>query len=79
MNSNKKHTVPVEPDDSTAHLDLRKAKRVALPNLKYSTESISLRLPSALLQEIKAEANRRDVPYQSFIKLVLAERFLQSR
>jgi predicted DNA binding CopG/RHH family protein len=78
MASNKNKVVPVEKEDSTAHLDLSQARRVSLPNLKFSTESISLRLPSALLREIKTEANRRDVPYQSFIKLVLAERFLKT-
>jgi len=74
----KNKKVPVEKDGSTDHLDLKKAERITFPNLKYSTESISLRLPSALLHEIKAEANRLDVPYQSFIKTVLAERFLHT-
>jgi hypothetical protein len=44
------------------------------PNLKPSTETISLRLPAALLAELKALANRRDVPYQSLLKVFLAER-----
>jgi len=39
-------------------------------------ESISLRLPVSLLHAIKAEANRRDVPYQSLIKTALADRFM---
>ena len=60
---------------STAHLDLSKAVRVSLPNLKLSTESISLRMPGVLLDAIKIEANRRDVPYQSLIKMTLADYF----
>ena len=67
--------VPIEPADSTHHLDLSKAVRVSLPNLKLSTETISLRMPATLLESIKIEANKRDVPYQSLIKMALAEQF----
>jgi hypothetical protein len=67
--------VPREPANSTAHLDLSKAGRVLLPNLKLSTEAISLRMPAVLLDAIKIEANKRDVPYQSLIKMTLADRF----
>jgi predicted DNA binding CopG/RHH family protein len=63
-----------EKTDSTRHIDWSKAERVEMPNLKPTTESISLRLPSALLARIKAAANRRDMPYQSLIKAWLAER-----
>ncbi|MFM8718009.1 MAG: CopG family antitoxin [Chthoniobacterales bacterium] len=56
-------------------LDWTKAQKVAFPDLKPSTETISLRMPAPLLHAIKREANRRDVPYQSLIKVVLAERF----
>lgn len=44
-----------------------------LPNLKPSTQTISLRLPVGLLERIKVEANRRDMPYQSLIKAWLAD------
>ena len=56
-------------------LDWSKAQKVVFPDLKASTETISLRMPGPLLHAIKREANRRDVPYQSLIKVVLAERF----
>ena len=56
-------------------LDWSQAQKVVFPNLKPSTETISLRMPAPLLHAIKREANRRDVPYQSLIKVVLAERF----
>ena len=69
--------VPTEPVESTDHLDLSKAVRVALPNLKLSTETISLRMPATLLESIKIEANKRDVPYQSLIKMTLADQFQQ--
>jgi hypothetical protein len=67
--------VPREPADSTAHLDLSMAVRVSLPNLKLSTEAISLRMPAVLLDAIRIEANKRDVPYQSLIKMTLAGHF----
>jgi predicted DNA binding CopG/RHH family protein len=62
-----------ESHDSTDFVDWKKAKSVAFPNLKPSTRTISLRLPEALLDRIKIEANRRDMPYQSLIKAWLAE------
>lgn len=60
--------------DSTEYVDWSKAERIIFPNLKPSTESISLRLPQYLLARIKQIANFRDVPYQSLIKIFLAER-----
>ncbi len=59
---------------STAHLDWRRAKRVRLPNLQPSKTAISLRLPVSLLDEIEIAANKRDAPYQSLIKMQLAEK-----
>jgi predicted DNA binding CopG/RHH family protein len=63
-----------ETHDSTAYFDWSKAKTARFPNLKPSTKSISLRLPIDLLERIKVEANRRDVPYQSLIKVWLKEK-----
>lgn len=63
-----------ETHDSTEYLDWSKAERVRFPNLKLSTQSISLRLPQGLLDRIKIAANKRDVPYQSLIKVWLAEK-----
>jgi predicted DNA binding CopG/RHH family protein len=63
-----------ETHDSTDYVDWSKAQRVRLPNLKLSTTAISLRLPQGLLDRIKIAANRRDVPYQSLIKVWLAEK-----
>lgn len=60
--------------DSTEYVDWSKAQRVRFPNLKPSTQAISLRLPVSLLEKIKVEANKRDVPYQSLIKVWLAEK-----
>ena len=63
--------------DSTAFIDWKKAKRTLLPNLKPSVKTISLRLPEAMLEELKLLANKRDVPYQSLVKIFLAERIDQ--
>jgi predicted DNA binding CopG/RHH family protein len=60
--------------DSTELADWAKAERGTLPDLKPSLKTISLRLPSFMLEEIKRLAHKRDVPYQSLIKLFLAER-----
>jgi len=60
--------------DSTDHVDWSRARRVILPNLKPSLKTISLRLPELMLAELKLLANKRDVPYQSLIKIFLAER-----
>jgi predicted DNA binding CopG/RHH family protein len=60
--------------DSTGYLDWSKAERAVLPNLKPTTQTISLRLPRHLLDAIKTAANARDVPYQSLIKVWLQER-----
>ena len=60
---------------SVDYFDWSKAKSVVFPNLKPSTETISLRLPLSLLERIKVEANRRDIPYQSYIKVKLNEIF----
>ena len=63
-----------ESHDSADHVDWSKAQRIRLPNLKPSTKPISLRLPVGLLEKIKTEANKRDVPYQSLIKVWLSEK-----
>jgi len=60
--------------DSTDYVDWGKAERATLANLKPSTQTISLRLPESMLNELKLLANRRDVPYQSLLKIYLAER-----
>ncbi|HPI40987.1 MAG TPA: BrnA antitoxin family protein [Pseudobdellovibrionaceae bacterium] len=62
-----------ETHDSAEYIDWKKAKKATFQNLKPSTQSISIRLPSSLLEEIKIKANKRDVPYQSFIKILLSE------
>jgi predicted DNA binding CopG/RHH family protein len=60
--------------DSAEFVDWTKAQRITVPDLRPSLKTISLRLPSFMLEEIKRLAHKRDVPYQSLIKLFLAER-----
>jgi predicted DNA binding CopG/RHH family protein len=60
--------------DMTEYFDFSRAVRVSFPNLEPSTHTISLRLPEGLLADLKVLANRLDVPYQSLMKVYLAER-----
>lgn len=71
--------VPDAPDDAGKDIDWSQARRVVFPNLKPSTQSISLRLPVWMLHELKALANQRDVPYQSLLKTFLADRLSAER
>ncbi|MGH7583647.1 MAG: BrnA antitoxin family protein [Gemmatimonadales bacterium] len=59
--------------DTTEYIDWSQARSVVFPNLRPSTETISLRLPSPLLADLKSLANERDVPYQSLLKVFLAD------
>jgi predicted DNA binding CopG/RHH family protein len=61
-----------EQNDSIDYIDWGKAKLAIFPNLKPSATTISLRLPEALLNEIKILAHKEDIPYQSLIKIMLA-------
>jgi predicted DNA binding CopG/RHH family protein len=65
--------------DSADYIHWGKARRVQLSELKPSTATISLRLPEGMLDELKILANERDVPYQSLLKVFLAERIRQER
>jgi predicted DNA binding CopG/RHH family protein len=60
--------------DSADYLDYSKTKRALFPNLKPSTRTISIRLPESLIEHLKVLANKRDVPYQSLLKMFLIER-----
>ena len=60
--------------DSTEYINWKKAKKVMLSNLKPSLKSISLRLPESMIEELKLLANKKDVPYQSLLKIFLAEK-----
>jgi predicted DNA binding CopG/RHH family protein len=63
--------------DSSEYVDWDSAESVIMPQLKPSTKTISLRLPEAMLDELRVIANKRDVPYQSLIKVFLKERIDQ--
>lgn len=63
--------------DSADHVDWSRAQAASFSRLKPSTRTISLRLPEPLLENLKMLANKRDVPYQSLLKIYLAERIEQ--
>lgn len=60
--------------DSAEYIDWGKARKTILPNLRPSVRSISIRLPESMLEELRLLANKRDVPYQSLLKIYLSDR-----
>jgi predicted DNA binding CopG/RHH family protein len=60
--------------DSSEYLDWSNAEEAILPKLKPSTRSISLRLPESMIEELKVLANKRDIPYQSLLKIFISEK-----
>ena len=60
--------------DSSEYVDWSDAENLVMPKLKPSTKSISLRLPESMIEELKVLANKRDVPYQSLLKMFISER-----
>ena len=65
--------------DSTEFIDWQSAKGRKFPNLKPTLRTISLRLPVSMIEDLKVLANKRDVPYQSLLKVFLAERLAKER
>jgi predicted DNA binding CopG/RHH family protein len=65
--------------DSTEYLDWTGGTRRKFVNLKPSLKTISLRLPVSMIEDLKILANQRDVPYQSLLKVFLAERLMRER
>ena len=65
--------------DVVDYFDWEHSEEGTFPTLKSSTTTISLRLPEAMLEELKALANEQDVPYQSLLKIFLAERIARER
>lgn len=65
--------------DSTEYLDWSRARRTKFPNLRPTLRTISVRLPVAMIEDLKILANQRDVPYQSLLKVFLAERLEAER
>ncbi len=61
-------------NDSVDFINWDNAQFSIFPNLKPSTKTISIRLPEPLLDSVKELANKRDVPYQSYIKMILSDR-----
>jgi predicted DNA binding CopG/RHH family protein len=61
-------------EDSSEYLDWSKGAQATLPKLRPTLRTISIRLPESMIAELKRLANKRDVPYQSLLKVFLAER-----
>ena len=66
-------------NDSSEYIDWNNASMASFPNLKPSLKTISLRLPENMLNELKVYANKQDIPYQSFMKMLLAEKLKELR
>src|SRR3954454_23032813 len=65
--------------DSTEYIDWSRAQKLVLPNFRLTLRTISLRLPESMIAELKLLANQRDVPYQSLLKVFLADRINEER
>lgn len=65
--------------NSTEYLDWSKAKRVVFPNLKPTSRSISIRIPEYIINRVKVEANKLDVPYQALMKQYIADGVLKKK
>jgi len=63
--------------DSTEYLDWSEGNEIIMPNLKPTLKTISIRLPEIMIEELKLLANKKDVPYQSLMKIFIAERVEQ--
>ena len=63
-----------EKQDSTEYIDWKNGKNVSFSNLKPSLKSISIRLPESMIEQLKVIANKKDVPYQSLVKIYLSEK-----
>ena len=63
--------------DSTEYFDWSKAKNVIFPNLKPTSRSISIRLPEYIINQVKIEANKLDIPYQALMKQYIAKGVLK--
>jgi predicted DNA binding CopG/RHH family protein len=61
-------------NDTSDFIDWKKAERISFPNLKPSVRSISLRLPESMLNDLKVIANKKDIPYQSLMKIFISEK-----
>jgi len=63
--------------DSADYIDWRRAEEMRLPNLRPTTRTISIRLPQPMIERLKVLANKRDVPYQSLLKMYVAEKIAE--
>lgn len=74
FNSDAEERLFWQKNDSSEYIDWSDAEEVIFSRLKPSTRTISIRLPESLIEELKLLANKRDVPYQSLLKIFLSER-----
>lgn len=72
--SEKKERAFWEKEDSTDYIDWKKGHIGIFPDLKPSTKTISIRLPESMIEALKLLANKKDIPYQSLLKIYLSER-----
>ena len=68
--------------DTTEYFDFSKSHRVEIefdPGIEAPVKSISLRLLREMLNELKVLANKKDIPYQSLIKVYLAQKIAEEQ
>ena len=59
--------------DSSEFMDWREAKKVRFPKLQKSAKTISIRMPVDMIEEVKVQANKLDIPYQSYLKMIISQ------
>ncbi|MCL4507513.1 MAG: BrnA antitoxin family protein [Chloroflexi bacterium] len=74
FDSEEQEREPLTSHDSTDYVNWQQARRVKLPNLRPTTRTISIRLPVSMIESLQVLANKRDVPYQSLLKMYVADR-----
>ena len=59
--------------DSSEFMDWREAKKDRFPKLQKSAKTISIRMPVDMIEEVKVQANKLDIPYQSYLKIIISQ------
>jgi len=54
--------------DATEYVDFANLEKWTFPNLKLTTKPVTIRIPETIIERVKIQANKADMPYQTLIK-----------